>query len=155
MKLGSTRSGRPGKARFLAVLLLAFAIAFAAWYVFRVGPVPEVNLVTERPAVGKSNGVTAEFSEPKLGLGTIRLELIQGDRTELLAQEVFVPGSGIPFVGSTGTAQAVFDATVATDAMGWLAHVCRVDPGGFPPGPPTDPDVGDYRIRLLEMRLRY
>ncbi len=122
MKLGSTRSGKSGKARFFAVLLLAVVIAFGAWYVFRVGPAPEINLVTERPAVGRSNGVTAVFSEPKLGLGTVRLELIQGDRTELLAEEVFAPGSGIPFVGSAGTAQAVLEATVGTDAMGWLVE---------------------------------
>jgi hypothetical protein len=122
MKLGSTRSGGSGKARFFAVLLLAVVIAFGAWYVFRVGPVPEINLVTERPAVGRSNGVTAVFNEPELGLGKIRLELIQGDRTELLAEEVFVPGSGIPFVGSAGTAQAVLEATVGTDAMGWLVE---------------------------------
>jgi len=25
----------------------------------------------------------------------------------------------------------------------------QVGPGGFPPRPPTDPDVRDYRIRLL------
>jgi hypothetical protein len=31
----------------------------------------------------------------------------------------------------------------------------RVDLGGYPPRPPTDPDVRDYRIRLLEMRIRY
>ena len=122
MKLGSTRSGRSGKARFVAVLLLAFAVAFGAWYVFRVGPAPEVSLVTERPAVGRSNEVTAVFSEPGLGLGRVRLELIQGDRTELLAEEVFVPGSGIPFVGGVGTTEAVLEATVGTDAMAWLAE---------------------------------
>jgi len=26
---------------------------------------------------------------------------------------------------------------------------CRVDPGGCPPGPPTDPDVQNSRIRLF------
>ncbi len=122
MQLGSKRSGRSGKARFLAVLLLVFAIAFGAWYVFRVGPPPEINLVTERPAVGRSNGVTAVFSEPEHGLGTIRLELIQGDRTELLAEDVFVPGSGIPFVGDVGTAEAMLEATVGTDTMAWLVE---------------------------------
>jgi len=122
MKLGSTRSGRSGKARFLTVLLLAFAIAFGAWYVFRAGPVPKVNLVTERAAVGRSNDVTAAFSEPEFGLGTVRLELIQGDRTELLAEQVFVPGSGIPFIGRVGTTQAVLEASVGTDAMAWLTE---------------------------------
>jgi len=29
------------------------------------------------------------------------------------------------------------------------AMVSQVGPGGCPPGPPTDPDVRDYRIRLL------
>ena len=122
MKLGSTRSERSGKARFLAVLLLAFAIAFGAWYVFRVGPAPEVDLATERPAVGRSNVVTAVFRELEHGLGTVRLELIQGDRTEILVEEVYVPGSGIPFVGGVGTDQAALEANVGTDAMDWLAE---------------------------------
>jgi len=122
MKLGSTRSGRSGKARFVAVLLLAFAIAFGAWYVFRVGPAAEVDLATERQAVGRSNIVTAAFSEPEHGLGAVRLELIQGDRTELLAEEIFVPGSGIPFFGGVGTTQAVLEANVGIDAVAWLAE---------------------------------
>jgi hypothetical protein len=32
---------------------------------------------------------------------------------------------------------------------------CRVDPGGYPPRSPTDPDVQISRIRLLVMRVRY
>jgi len=122
MQLGSTRSERSGKARFFVVLLLAFVIAFGAWYIFRVGPAPEINLESELPAVSRSNRVTAVFSETKLGLGTVRLELIQGDRTELLAEEIFVPGSGIPFVGDIGTPRAVLEATVGTDTADWLAE---------------------------------
>ena len=30
-------------------------------------------------------------------------------------------------------------------------HGCRVDPGGCPPGPPTDPDVRNSRIRLFRL----
>jgi murein DD-endopeptidase MepM/ murein hydrolase activator NlpD len=122
MKIGSTRSERSGKARFFAVLLLVFATVFGAWYALRVGPAPDVNLVTERPAVGRSNTVTAVFSEPELGLSRVRLELVQGDRTELLAEEIFVPSSGIPFIGEDGTTEAVLEATVGTDAMAWLVE---------------------------------
>jgi murein DD-endopeptidase MepM/ murein hydrolase activator NlpD len=122
MQLGTTRSGGSGKARVVAVLLLVFAIAFAAWYVFRVGPAPEVDLRSERPAVGRSNVVTAVFSEAELGLGAIRLELVQSDRVELLAEKVLVPGSGIPFFSSAGTTEAVLEATVGTDTIDWLAE---------------------------------
>ena len=122
MKLGSTRSGRSGTTRLVAVLLLVAAAAVAGWYLFRMGPQPEVNLAVERPAVGRSNGVTAVFAEPENGLGTIRLELIQGDRIELLAERTFVPGSGIPFVGTPGEAQAVLEATVGTDTQEWLTE---------------------------------
>jgi len=34
-------------------------------------------------------------------------------------------------------------------AINICGNVCQVGPGGFPPRPPTDPDVRDYRIRLL------
>jgi murein DD-endopeptidase MepM/ murein hydrolase activator NlpD len=122
MQLGSTRSERSGKTRFFAVLLLVFAIAFGAWYAFRVWPAPEIDLATERSAVGRSNVVTAVFSEPEHGLGTVRLELIQGDRTELLAEQIFVPGSGIPFFGSVGTTRAVLEVNVGADQVAWLAE---------------------------------
>ncbi|MCG6949224.1 MAG: M23 family metallopeptidase [Acidobacteria bacterium] len=122
MKLGSTRSERSGKTRFVLVLLLALGLAFGAWYLLRVGPAPQVDLVNERPAVGRPQKVTALFSEPEVGLGTVRLELIQGDRTEILAEEVFDPGSGIPFIGEEGTEQALLEATVGTDTFDWLAE---------------------------------
>ena len=31
----------------------------------------------------------------------------------------------------------------------WSVQSSRVGPGGWPPGPPTDPDVRDSRIRLF------
>jgi hypothetical protein len=34
-------------------------------------------------------------------------------------------------------------------------RACRVAPGGFPPGAPTDPDVRISRIRLLRAWIRY
>lgn len=36
------------------------------------------------------------------------------------------------------------------DARGTFEEGCRVDPGGRPPKPPTDPDVQISRIRFFE-----
>ena len=106
--------------RFVAVLVLAAAIFFGLWYALRVGPAPDVAVQTERSAVGRENAVTALFSEPQSGLGTVRLELIQGERTELLDQRRFVRGSGIPLVGGTGTSQTLIEVTIGTDSHPWL-----------------------------------
>ena len=54
-----------------------------------------------------------------------------------------------------GTVGATFTMG-ATHTLPHLSiNVCQVGPGGCPPRPPADPDVRDYRIRLLGMWLRY
>ncbi len=72
--------------------------------------------------MGRENAVTALFSEPQSGLGTVRLELIQGDRTELLDQRRFVRGSGIPLVGGAGTGQALIEVAIGTETHPWLVE---------------------------------
>jgi hypothetical protein len=59
------------------------------------------------------------FSEPGRGLGVIRLELAQGGRTEVLEEQRFERGLGLPLLGG-GTAEAVLEATVGTEAFPWL-----------------------------------
>jgi murein DD-endopeptidase MepM/ murein hydrolase activator NlpD len=45
----------------------------------------------------------------------------QGDRTELLGEDIIAAGSLLPsFLGGGGTAEAVLEATVGTDGMPWL-----------------------------------
>ena len=92
----------------------------ALWWALRVGPEPEVTLDTEYAAVGAANLVTARFSEPQRGLARVRLELTQGDRTEILDERRFTPGRGIPLVPDGGTPEATLEATVGTDAQPWL-----------------------------------
>jgi hypothetical protein len=46
----------------------------------------------------------------------------------------------------------------ANSSVGFLhlsPETCRVDPDNYLSEPPTDPDMRDYRIRLLELRIRY
>jgi murein DD-endopeptidase MepM/ murein hydrolase activator NlpD len=108
------------KAPKIVILLVVVAVAAALWTTLRIGPSPEVTLDTERPAVGRTNRVTAAFAEPRQGLGTVRLELIQGERTELLAERSFERSSGLPFLGEAGTTGTTLEAIVGTDAFPWL-----------------------------------
>ncbi|MEE4272033.1 MAG: M23 family metallopeptidase [Thermoanaerobaculales bacterium] len=118
MQLG-TRNPRK-KLRLFLVVVLVVAIAIGAWLGFRVGPVPDIVLSTDYPAVGRATTVTAVFSEPVRGLVDIRLEVIQNDRVEVLASERPEPGSLLPWSKHKGTAEAVLTGAVGTDAFGWL-----------------------------------
>ena len=106
----------------ILVLLLVAAAAFAAWFALRVGPEPTVSLVTDWPAIGSATVVTASFSVPAQGLGVIRLELEQGERTEVLNEDTFALGSPLPAIlgGGGGIADAILEAVVGTDSMPWL-----------------------------------
>ena len=105
----------------LLLVVVAVLVVVGLWLALRVGPAPAITLETEWPAVGKSNLVTATFSAPGRGLGAIRLELTQGGRTEVLAEQRLARGLGLPFLGG-GTAEAVLEATVGTEALPWLAE---------------------------------
>jgi murein DD-endopeptidase MepM/ murein hydrolase activator NlpD len=104
----------------VALLLLAAAVAFGLWYAFRVGPEPVVTLDTELPAVGRENRVIARVTEPRLGIGEVYIEMVQGDRTQVLTRQSFTRGAWIPFIGDGGTEEAVLEATVGVDAFPWL-----------------------------------
>lgn len=113
---------KPRKLPAILVLLLVAAAALAAWFALRVGPEPTISLVTDWPAIGPATVVTASFAEPSQGLSAIRLEVQQGERTEVLSEDAFAPGSPLPTVlgGGGGTADAALEAVVGTDTMPWL-----------------------------------
>ncbi len=117
-------SRKPRKFPRILVLLLVVVAAGAAWFTLRVGPEPIVTLTSDWPAIGPATAVTAWFSVPAHGLGTIRLELLQGDRSEVLAEQILPPGSVLPalFVGDDGVAEANLEATVGTESMSWLVE---------------------------------
>jgi murein DD-endopeptidase MepM/ murein hydrolase activator NlpD len=104
----------------VVVLLLLCAAGLGLWWALTIGPEPTITLDTDRPAVGRATRVIAGFSEPGRGLGVVRLEIEQGERTELLDEQRFERGSGLPFVGDAGVGEATLEAIVGTDAMPWL-----------------------------------
>ena len=117
MVVQSKRSRRAPIA--LLAVMAAIVVILGLWLALRVGPAPAITMETEWPAVGRSNLVTARFSEPGRGLGVVRLELAQGGRTEMLQEQRFGRGLGLPLLGG-GTAEATLEATVGTEALPWL-----------------------------------
>jgi len=118
MRIGARKPRN--KARFFLFVLMAAILGGGLWLALRVGPTPVVELSTDRPAIGKATTVIASFTEPVHGLGDIRLELIQGDRVEVLDQEALTRGSLLPWSGDNGTAEIVLTAIVGTTAFDWL-----------------------------------
>jgi len=120
MQLGARKPRK--KLRFILVLALVTVLVTAGWLGFRVGPAPEISLTTDRSAVGKATTVTAVFSEPEHGLTGVRLELVQGERVEVLAVEAFDLGPPLPWSSGDGNTEAVLSAVVGTDVFDWLGE---------------------------------
>jgi len=104
--------------RILLILLVA-ALAWLGLVTFRVGPPPEAEISTDLPGIGRSTKVAATFREPVRGLGAIRLELAQGERSEVVARAEFTPRPAWKFWGDH-TPQATLEADVGRDAVDWL-----------------------------------
>ncbi len=84
------RRSRTTRRRFLiGTALVALAVALVAG--LRLGPPPEIDLTTGRPAIGPSTAVEAAFTGGPRGLVELRLELSQGDRTIVLASREHPP----------------------------------------------------------------
>ena len=113
-------SRKSRKAPRVVVFLLLCAVAIGLWWALTIGPAPTITLESDRPAVGRATLVTADFSEPRRGLSVIRLEVTQGERSEVLVERRFEPGSGLPVLGADGIGEATLEAIVGSETVPWL-----------------------------------
>lgn len=116
------RRRRGGAWRLVAVLGLAAVLGYAAWGALRVGGAPEVTLHEQRPAIGAEHLLEARFRAPENGLGTIRIELEQNGRVEVIAEQSFARPGPFALRGGEQTREAVLEAEVGTRARGWLGE---------------------------------
>jgi len=120
-QLGSKKERRPRIAMALAVLGLV-GVGFLLRGALYVGPEPVVEMATDRPAVGPATRVQASFREPRSGLGVVRLELIQGDHTVVLAQERFRRPGPFALFGRGEHKDAVLAAVVGRESHPFLGE---------------------------------
>jgi hypothetical protein len=88
--------------RLLIVVALVAAV-FVGVSAFRVGPPPSVSIEAGLPGIGKRTPFDISVSEPKRGLAGIRIELVQGDRVEMLAERDYRPLAPWEFWGQRVT----------------------------------------------------
>ena len=108
---------RPGSKlkRFLGLMILPI-VAFAGLATFRVGPAPAVGIEADLPGIGRRTPVRAVFEEPTRGLGELRLELVQGERVELLAERSLEPRPPWAFWGPRAVAETL-EAEVGSETV--------------------------------------
>jgi hypothetical protein len=83
-------------------ILLALVLVVAAGLVvsLRVGGAPTVEIRAEAPAIGARTPVVVSASAPGRGLTSLRLELVQGDRTFPITTRRYEPLPAWAFSGS-------------------------------------------------------
>ncbi len=77
--------------RILALAVGGLVLLAALVLTFRVGPVPALEIQPELPAIGSRTPVVVTAAATGRGLISIRFELVQEDRTHVLAERSYRP----------------------------------------------------------------
>jgi murein DD-endopeptidase MepM/ murein hydrolase activator NlpD len=91
-------SGRALVLALLAILVLAL-LGFVVLASFRAGPAPTIGVKKPGDSIGRKTSVTVTVAEPVRGLTRVRVELVQGDRVEKLAEKAYTPRAAWSFWG--------------------------------------------------------
>lgn len=93
----SERGG--SKLRRLTWLVSILAVAWMATAALRSGGEPTITITPGLPAIGPRTPISLVFEEPVRGLSRLRVELVQGERIERLAEREFTPRPATRFWG--------------------------------------------------------
>jgi murein DD-endopeptidase MepM/ murein hydrolase activator NlpD len=91
------RSFLPRGIFLLAVLLVLVAFGLE---ILRAGPPPEISIRPAIRMIGRRTPVTVEVTEPKRGLSYIKVEFVQGDRVDSLAERSYSYQPALAFWGA-------------------------------------------------------
>jgi murein DD-endopeptidase MepM/ murein hydrolase activator NlpD len=96
---GRRRSERSLLPRVLLVLVLLAGLVLAVRGAFRAGPAPEIAIEPSAKAIGARTPVSVSASESHRGLTSLKVEFVQGDRTETLIAKTYTPQPAWSFWG--------------------------------------------------------
>jgi murein DD-endopeptidase MepM/ murein hydrolase activator NlpD len=75
----------------LVVVVAVLGLAFVGLSAFRIGPPSTIAIESDLPGIGNSTWITVTVEEPKRGLGDVEVQLVQGERVELLGSVEHTP----------------------------------------------------------------
>ncbi len=113
---GARRSGVGFLPKVLVGAIVLAALVVVVRGAFRAGPAPEVTIASKTKAIGVRTPITVSVSEPTRGLSAIKVELVQGDRTEVLASKSDTPSCSWQF-GGARTSGETFHLEVGRDVQ--------------------------------------
>ena len=113
------RRNERGSVKTILILILAVAALVAGYGAFFAGGAPQITIEPELPGIGKATPVEIQVQAPSRGLGTVRVELQQGERTETLAERVHTPAGPFDF-GKERNREDTVLLTVGRDSQDWL-----------------------------------
>lgn len=114
---------RPGAGRGLRLALLFAALLLVAWAAlstFRTAAPVAIEIEAALPGIGPATPVTARLSASGRGLSAVRLELVQGERIQVLAERRHTPRAPWKLWGERVTADEL-SAEVGSRSVEGLA----------------------------------
>lgn len=94
-------------ARLVVVLALVGGLGFLGLSAFRAGSPPHITIEPELPGIGRRTPIKVTASAGGRGLDGLKVVLVQGERSETLAEEDFMPRSPWSFWGPTTRTHAL------------------------------------------------
>ncbi len=100
--------------KLVVLVFVAFLIALGGLATFRTGAAPTLTLKPEVPGLGRKTPVRVAAAVAGRGLTRVRLEVVQGDRVQVVADKSYVPRPAWAFWGPL-TERAEIRADVGVD----------------------------------------
>src|SRR5258705_5717142 len=100
--------------KLIVLVLVAFLIALGGLATFRTGAAPTLTVQPAVPGLGRKTPVRITAVVPGRGLTRVRLEVVQGDRVQVVADKSYIPRPAWAFWGPL-TERAEMRADVGVD----------------------------------------
>ena len=101
------------------VVAVLVVLVFLGIGIFRAGPAPEIRIQAAQPAIGKRTPVRIDVAEPVRGLSHVKVEFIQGEKVDVLADKSYPFRSAWSFWG-TRTQHDTLSLDVGRDTISGL-----------------------------------